>query len=243
MLTLSYTMTEIIDRIHIAAHFNGPPGSGNGGYVSGLMAKYVSGPVSVRLVHPPPLDTMLDVIKEGDVIKLLSGDTMIASAKSDHLDLDVPDPPGIAAAIECSKAYPGFEQHAFPHCFVCGPKRNLHQGLRIFPGSCNHIRLVAAPFYPYPDLCTASGHLATEFIWASLDCPGAFAITEAVGWKKLVLGTITAEILNEVNGLYPLQVIGWYIDHERRKYRCGTAIFDGEGQCMAKARATWIDIP
>ena len=40
------------ETIVVPGRFNGPPGSGNCGYVSGRMARYVQGPASVRLRSP-----------------------------------------------------------------------------------------------------------------------------------------------------------------------------------------------
>ena len=56
------------DQITIPKRFCGPPDSGNGGYVCGLLAGYVSGGSEVTLRMPPPLERPLDIVREGDVI-------------------------------------------------------------------------------------------------------------------------------------------------------------------------------
>jgi hypothetical protein len=45
------------DSLVIPSRFCGPLDSGNGGYVCGRIAAYVSGPVTVTLRRPPPLVT------------------------------------------------------------------------------------------------------------------------------------------------------------------------------------------
>ena len=45
-------------EIFINKRFNGPPNSGNGGYVAGLIAKEIGNAVK-KLVAPPPLEKKL----------------------------------------------------------------------------------------------------------------------------------------------------------------------------------------
>ena len=50
----------------IPPRFNGPAGVGNGGYVCGRIAAYIDGPATVTLRRPPPLDTPMQVERDGD---------------------------------------------------------------------------------------------------------------------------------------------------------------------------------
>ena len=65
----------------IAPRFCGPPDSGNGGYVCGLIAGYLDGPAEVTLRLPPPLETPLAVERDGHgSARVLDGQTLIAEA-------------------------------------------------------------------------------------------------------------------------------------------------------------------
>ena len=44
------------NEVLIEPRFRGPPESGNGGYVCGIVGAAAGEPVSVRLRRPPPLD-------------------------------------------------------------------------------------------------------------------------------------------------------------------------------------------
>ncbi len=58
-------MTSLV----IDARHNGPPGSGNGGWTSGLVARAVgpvNGLVEITLRKPPPLETALTVTPAED---------------------------------------------------------------------------------------------------------------------------------------------------------------------------------
>jgi hypothetical protein len=68
----------VADQITIPKRFCGPPESGNGGYVCGLLAGYVNGDAEVTLRLPPPLDRPLDVVRESGVARLMEGDKLVA---------------------------------------------------------------------------------------------------------------------------------------------------------------------
>ena len=224
----------------IASRYKGPPASGNGGYVCGLIAVTVQADLRVRLLSPPPLDTPLELEPEGnDAWVLSSAVGPVARAVAGRLELDVPGPPQYVQAVWASQHYPGFREHAFPECFVCGPHRRRGDGLRIFPGMLD-TGIVAAPWLPADNLDGGDGKVAVEFLWAALDCPGYFAVSG--GRRVMVLGEMQAHVDRRVHVGEPCTVIGWKIGAEGRKHYAGTAIFDEDGELCARARATWIEL-
>ena len=224
----------------IANRYKGPPESGNGGYVCGLIAVKVQVDLRVRLLSPPPLDTPLELTPEGDgTWVLLSAAGPVARGVTGRLELDVPRPPQYVQAVWASQHYPGFREHAFPDCFVCGPHRRRGDGLRIFPGMLD-TGIVAAPWLPADNLDGGDGKVAVEFLWAALDCPGYFAVSGAR--RVMVLGEMQAHVDRRVHVGEPCTVIGWKIGAEGRKHYAGTAIFDEDGELCARARATWIEL-
>jgi hypothetical protein len=69
--------------IVIAPRFCGPPDSGNGGYVCGLIAACLDGPAQITLRRPPPLATPMTVERDGQgAVRVLDGRTLIAGARS-----------------------------------------------------------------------------------------------------------------------------------------------------------------
>ena len=61
------------ETIVIDSRFRGPPRSANGGYACGMLARHLSGGVSVRLSAPPPLDTELRLEFSPDEAALFHG--------------------------------------------------------------------------------------------------------------------------------------------------------------------------
>jgi hypothetical protein len=231
--------------LRIASRFNGPPESGNGGYVCGEIARSIPGAVRVRLRIPPPLEKALEVTPTGEGVGLFDGDELIAEGWPDDLELDPPAAPSFEEAVEASRSFRGFVEHVFPDCFVCGPNRPSGDGLRLFPGPLADAETFATPWVPDASLAAQAPHDETvdpAFVWAALDCPGCFSFPQPEG-AHLLLGELTARIDGPVRIGDRCVVVGWVIGHEGRKHLTGTAIYDGKGVCRGVARATWIEVP
>ena len=226
--------------LSIHNRFNGPANSANGGYVSGLLANYVDGPAEVRLHKPPPLDQSLTVRPDSDSVVLIQDETLIATASPTTLDFDVPQPPTSQQAQAAAQRYVGFTHHYFPTCFVCGPKRDEGDGMHIFAGKVANKDMVAAPWSPAAEMAGPDGLVLPEYLWAALDCPGAFAFGRDN--NPMVLGTMAAEILAPLAPGEECVIIGWPRRSEGRKYFSGTAVFTNNGVLIARARATWIEL-
>jgi hypothetical protein len=245
----------------IPRRFNGPPGSGNGGYSSGLIASYVAGGshgVEVTLRRPPPLDTELSVRRDGvrpdgvrpddirpddirpddvrpdDLVRVFDGPDLIAEATARPVaHTDAVAPVTFDEAVEASRSYPGFAWHPFPTCFVCGPARKGGDGLRLFPGRLADGR-VAAPFVIPDDICEA-------MIWACLDCPSGWAVSMQT--RPYVLGRIAVRVDAKPNPGDACVVMGLMTGEEGRKANARSTLYSPAGVVLAIARATWIAMP
>ena len=209
----------------IPSRFNGPPGSANGGYTCGLLAERVGEPAEVTLRSPPPLDTPLRF----DGMRLWDGDTLIAEAHRAHVHGDVPEPVAFEDAEQASRGYPGFVEHEYATCFVCGPDRD--DGLGLFAGAVEGTTVFAAPWVVPDDV-------SRLLVWASLDCPGAIG----VGWDgrgDWLLGRMAAEVHEVPEPGDRCVVVAWPIGHEGRKGFAGTALYRDK-ELLARARQTWI---
>ena len=220
-----------MQQITINPRFNGPEGSANGGYTSGLVAELLGGSAEVTLRSPPPLDRPLDVEREPDRVRILDDGRLIAQAVPTKVELEVPKPPTYEEAERAAARYPGFAAHAFPTCFVCGPERKPGDGLRIFAGPLEDGR-VASPWVPK--------EVEPKIVWAALDCPGAIAVGFPDRGETL-LGRFAVRIdaLPEVGER--CVVVGWPLGEEGRKLYAGTALYGESGRPLARARATWIE--
>ncbi len=237
----------------IARRFNGPNNSGNGGYSAGLGAQLLPGAdaVEATLRAPIPLDRALDVQTTDSGIDITADvdgvPTLIMALRPTQLATPDVESPGLEAASVAAATFRDINDHVLPHCFVCGPARAEGDGLRIFSDwlkdpagieNPNAFPVVAAPWRPTPDLADAAGNIAPEFMWAALDCPGAFAINA----EPILLGRMSARILRRPRVDQPVVVIAWAKGRDRRKHFAGSALFTPEGDLLAFSEQTWIQI-
>ncbi len=238
----------------VATQFRGPPESGNGGYVSGLLADYLSAPVAaegieVTLRAPTPLDTPMEIRVDDEQASAYVGDTLIGQALPKQLELDVPASPSFAQALavqhnsaaldaNIENIVPGgFGFH--PVCFCCGAGVAADQGLRVFAAPVPGFAGVAAAWQPNPAFQDENGLLPTEVIWAALDCPGQYAYLDE-GIRTGLLGRMTAKVHKPVSASDQIVITGWCIEMEGTKHFAGTALFNQEGECCAYSKQVWI---
>ncbi|MEU4559673.1 hypothetical protein AB0F72_14910 [Actinoplanes sp. NPDC023936] len=210
----------------IPARYNGPPGTGNGGWCAGVFAQ-VTGvrPAQVTLRVPPPLEVELDLRDDA----IWAGGTLVASIEPGTVGAGVPPVPH-AEAVAASASFPGFTRHPFPTCFVCGPDHP--DGLRIFPGVLPDGR-AAAPW-------TVPDEVTEPTMWAALDCPGGWAVIAS--GRAYVLGRITAAIDALPEPGAECVVVGAATGIAGRKATVESAVHGPDGRRLAVARATWIAV-
>lgn len=233
-----------MSTITIGRQFCGPPNSGNGGYVCGVLAKDFDGPVTAMLRAPPPLDTPLKLERREDASVLLGAEDVLIG-QGGPATQTLPDPPCVPTleqARAASARYIGHTQRTHPICFTCGPERDEGDGLRVFPGQLEGAEtgVMACLWTPHAAFADADGAVASEVVWAALDCPGFFAWVEKEGRHGALLGTMTGEVLVTPRAGETYAVLAWPIAREGRKETAGVALFDGEGRLMARGYQVWI---
>jgi hypothetical protein len=250
-----------IEPIRIQERFRGPPRSGNGGYVTGVVAARLgqgrfdlpeAGAIEVTLRAPVPLDRDLAVEASEAGLKLIDGETLIAEATRTTLHLEVPTPAPwdeVLAARAHSPClatgmHPWLKEvrlGAHPICFCCGAELAPDEGLHVYAAPVPTHRQVAAAWSCPPTFAAASGELPPEIVCTALDCPGQFAWL-AEGTQTGMLGRLTARIERPLFAAEPYRVIGWTLGREGRKHYAGTAIYDQAGVLHAYAKAVWIGV-
>ena len=227
--------------ITVPGRFNGPLTSGHGGYSSGVIAASVEGPAEVTLRSPVPLDTPLDVSRDGNgSVRVLDGEVLIAEAHpAAELGPEVPAAVSVPEAQLAAKRYRGSADGLFGHCFVCG--RGREDALGVFAGTVDGRPLVASPWTPPDWTADADGQVLREFIWAVLDCPTYFAVYTDGELPMSFLGRMATRIDAPVTAGEQHVVIAWPIGVDGRKRHAGAAVLSGEGVPLAVAHALMIE--
>lgn len=235
----------------IDARFNGPPDSGNGGYCCGRFALNLHADPTlaseVTLRSPPPLNTPLQAVAVGEAIEIRDADQLVATVGTTTVDFKPLPAPNMHMAKDAENRYPGFENHPFSGCFVCGPERAEGDGLRLFPGSLDAQAAEAGPvcchWQPSKDLGDEAGNIKPEFVWAALDCPTYFGAYSGRGMVLAVLGRQAVKLLETslpVNEPYTIQ--SWLGTTDGRKSTSFGALYREGGECVALCRATWVEL-
>jgi hypothetical protein len=227
----------VTETLTIPARFNGPPGSANGGYTCGLVAGLVdSEVVRASLRSPPPLDTPLEVVRDGKRVELRDGETLVAEGIAAELLLDVPDAvprEEVAAAVERGRER-WAAGHPFPTCFVCGPNRG-EDGLGIAPAALpGRNGMFGASWTP------SDGR--PELVWAALDCPTSAPVANFGEGPPMVLADLTARIGCAVRAGEPHTILSWPLDEDGRKHWAAAALYDSDGTFVCGSKALWIEL-
>jgi len=218
----------------IPGHWNGPPGSANGGYTCGVVAGLLDAPsAEVSLRAPPPLDSELTVERDEESARLMDGPTVVAEGRAaPPPDAEPPRAVSLDEAATASEA--GLEHwsanHPFPTCVVCGPERE--DGFGLFPG------VVEGSLYA----ARWRGRAAAEQVWAALDCPSSAPIAHFGEGPPIVLARLHAAIDRLPHDGEELAAVSWPIGIEGRKREAASALVTGDGVVIARARALWIEL-
>ena len=242
-------MSELVlnRTVVVAQQFRGPPNSGNGGYVCGLMAREFPGVSTALLRAPPPLDTPLELVREDGVVRLLGeGGLVIGEARDGGAETLTAPPasPGLAAATAAARRFPGLDRPFHPVCFTCGDRLDEGYGLRVFTGQVEGMAegVVAGPWTVHPNFADAEGLAPPEVVWAALDCPGSVSwVVSGAGGG--LLGTMTCEILRRPAAGETTIVVAWPLERSGRKLISGTALYSEAGELMARSHQIWIGRP
>ena len=217
-------------EIVLPRRYRGPLASANGGYACGRLAAFLDAEeIEVTLRLPPPLDRPLAVEREDGRAVLLDGDALVAEARAAPVEVEPPTPVSVDDAAAARVRHVRDWSPDFGECYVCGVRDD---GLEVRVGP------VAGrePLHAAPVALLEAG---SEFVWAVVDCPGAYAVG-AEGRGDIVLGRMTARVDRVPEAGEDLVVTAWPLGEDGRKLYAGTALFTPGGELLALARQTWI---
>jgi hypothetical protein len=227
----------------IAARFNGPPASANGGYACGTLAGLAApafGPrVTVSLHSPPPLDAPLSLRIGPRRGHALHGDSLLATVAPSATPIAVVDAVEPRTALQAQEAYTGHVGHPFPTCFVCGTDREPGDGLLLRPGRVpGRTDLVACVWTPDESVAGPGGAVRPEVVWSVLDCPGGW--TGDPAREPAVLGRMTARIDAAPRIGEQCVVVGRLENRSEHTAVNTTALYGPGGNLLGLAEALWL---
>jgi hypothetical protein len=225
--------------VEIARRFNGPPGSGHGGYSAGCAGVLVDAPaVEATLRRPPPLETPLRVDRRDGAVALLAGDDVVVEARAASLSVSGPPAVSVEQAADASERFAWEHDHPFPTCFGCGPLRDPADALCLFTGPVGDGRF-AVPWTP--PAWAGDGVVSPLFAWAALDCPSSSPVHGTVS-APVVLGRFTVALEGPIEVGAPHVIQAWLEREDGRKRHTAVGIFTAGGERRAIGRAVWVEL-
>ena len=227
------------ESITIPNAFNGPPGSGNGGYSAGLLAQQLDGPHTIRINAPIPLEVPLSLHQQEGHTLLHAGETLIMTARPEAPSIEPRPAPDFDAAKAAGEQPRPFGAGEVSVCFVCGRDRAPGEGLRIFCGPLDEEATAATVWTPHETFGDEDGLVRPEILWSALDCPGGFSLPDI---DRALLGEMNANILKRPAVGEPLIISAWRTGGKGRKHFAGTALYTREGELLAHADTLWFAV-
>ncbi len=236
------------DTLTIEHGFNGPRLSGNGGYVGGRLAeKFVAafGPaeaVEITFRAPTPIERPLAVHKRHDALRLMDGDVLVCEARAGtvaHLK-PPPAPADWADVMHRGEVGGSPADSDFFTCIVCGLGRDVGDGLRVLGTAGPRKGYSLSCYLPHARHADEAGLILPEFVWGTLDCPGAYAAQDPQDMRPALTGRMTAKVIAPPRVGERCAVVGWKLGEEGRKLYSGTALYTESGRLCALATCTWI---
>lgn len=238
------------DTIRIGGWFQGPTGSGQGGWTAHRFVTAVGGhdarPMTAAIKAAIPLEVDLAVRRRHDVWELVApgGDAvMVASA----WDPDFADtaPVTVSEALEARRRFVDtVDEHPVPSCFSCGQlpdSMGVHAG-PLGDGSDRFATDWTVPAWATDD----GGHVDPGALWAALDCCAAWWVGWSRGRRVALTVQYAVEQLHELEPGATYALVGWGGDHDPewdgRKRHAASAAFDASGRCVARATSFWLSI-
>jgi hypothetical protein len=227
----------------IARQFRGPPNSGNGGYVCGVLARDFEGPATAVLRAIVPLDTPMPLARQDSKLRMTNGEVLVGEAwAADPATLpDTWDPPTLAEAEAATLRSPTWARPLHPPCFSCSLTREEGDGLRVAVGQVEGRPkgYLAGVWTPHATFADTNGGTPVEIVWAALDCPGSIAWM-VEGHPVGLLGTMTGEVTALPRAGEPHIVTAWPLGADGRKHYAGVALFTAAGKRLARGHQIWI---
>ena len=241
--------TDVVSTLRIGHRFQGPTGSGQGGWTAYRFAERVGVPIEVSLHAPVPLDTDLFVVaaESGDQWSLgpdpHGGERPVMTATpAGRIDAETAP----VSIEDARRARDGFAhlgpRHPVPYCFSCGLQ---HDSMGVHAAELDDERY--ATDWTVPGWAVGDdGAVDAGVVWAALDCTSAWYVCQSRGERVAFTVRYSAEILQpvEVGATYAL--VGWsgvaHDDWDGRKRHAAAVAFDDDGTCVARSVSLWISV-
>lgn len=231
--------------LRIGDWFQGPTGSGQGGWTAHRFTQQIGRPVTTAIRAPVPLDTDLRIERDRDGWLLLDESpdgpvTVMAARAWDPAFADTP-PVAVTEAEAARARFSDFvAEHPVPYCFSCGVQ---HDSMNVHAGPLPDGRF--ATDWHAPDWAISrSGEVDEGTLWAALDCTAAWYVAYSDEQRSPVTAQYAVEVTGSIEPDTTYSLVSWSGGHpaawDGRKRHAASAAFAPDGTCVARSTSFWI---
>lgn len=237
--------------LQIDRRFQGPTGSGQGGWTAHRFVTAVGRSLAVSIRAPIPLGTQLAVVHdstEDEPWRLVAGGertdaTIMTGSSAAPIDVST-SPVSLGAAAAARQGFAGLvAEHPVPECFSCGLGGDSMQvhAAPLDDGTGRY-----ASDWTVPDWAVSPQGVDEGVVWAALDCAAAWYVCTSQGERTAFTVQYQVEMLAELTPGESYALVSWpgdAPDHwEGRKRRAASVAFAADGRCVAKSTSLWVAV-
>jgi hypothetical protein len=231
--------------IRVSTWFQGPTGSGQGGWTTHRLATAIGEPVTVAIRRPIPLNINLAVVEVDDSWHLVDpaqpSEPVLIATRSDATFAET-NAVSVESAADARSRFPLHDDHPVPVCFSCGTNPD---SMRVHSGPLGEGRW--ATDWTVPDWAVDDAGTVDEgALWAAIDCAQAWYAGNAGGRRHSVTVQLAVEIFEPLEPGATYSLVAWNgtydTEWDGRKRGAGGAVFANNGTCVAHSSSFWIAI-
>lgn len=226
--------------------FQGPTGSGQGGWTAHRLQQAIGQPVTVAIRAPIPLETDLVVIEQvaqvptWHLVDPTEPESPILIATTWDADYASTDAVSIDVASQAREGFPNHHDHPVPVCFSCGLEPD---SMRVHPGPMDDGRW--ATDWTVPQWAAQDdGSVDLGALWAAVDCAQAIYAGNAGGRRESLTVQLAVESLAPLRVGETYALVAWQGTYDTawdgRKRGAGGAVFSADGECVARSSSFWV---
>ena len=233
--------------LRIGGRFQGPTGSGQGGWTAHRFTAGIDMPVTTAMRAPVPLETDLSIVQVDGEWRLIdptaSDPVTIMVARPWDPDFADTEPVAVHDAVAARTRFSELvADHPVPYCFSCGTQ---HDSMNVHAGPLGDGRF-ATDWSPPPWAVSDSGIVDVGTLWAAIDCAAAWYAAYSREPKSPVTAQFAVEVIGPIEPDVTYSLVSWSGNHpdewDGRKRHAASAAFSPDGTCVARSVSLWIAI-
>lgn len=232
----------LVSTIRIGRRFQGPSGSGQGGWTSALFERAVGEPLTIAIKRPIPLETELAVEAVDGGWEVHHDEAVVLAGVPRTEGFVDTDPVPLSDAAIARQHFPAANDvvHPVPDCFSCGP---VETSMGVHAGPLQDGSGRFAIDWTVPDWA-GTGRAGDALLWTAMDCTSAWYVGYAGSRRPAFTVSYAAEVERSLEIGETLAIVAWRGDYEAgwdgRKRGAAAAAFDADGKRVARARSFWV---